>query len=377
MKIQRLLAIIKKEVLQIKRDRPSLAIAFALPLMMLLLFGYAVTTDVEHISLAVMDLDKTQESRGLVEIFRESGYFNTDFYVTGHAEMKRLIDGGEASAGLIIPRGYATSLSRGEEAQVQFFVDGSDPLVARTALNTAQILTQVQSMRLKTGAAAKAGLAGKIKVGVDFRPGVWYNPEMKSVKFNIPGLIGLIMQNITVMLTAFALVRERERGTMEQLIVTPVKPAELIVGKLVPYIIIALIDVTAVLLMGIFWFKVPVAGSVLLLMSISFLFLLGALGIGLLISTVAKTQLQAMQMTMGLILPSVLLSGFMFPRDAMPTVIQWLGYAFPITYFLEVLRGIMLKGVGMEYLWHQTLILAAFGVGILALASLRFKKRLD
>lgn len=377
MKIQRLLAIIKKEVLQIKRDRPSLAIAFALPLMMLLLFGYAVTTDVEHISLAVMDLDKTQESRGLVEIFRESGYFNTDFYVTGHAEMKRLINGGEASAGLIIPRGYATSLSRGEEAQVQFFVDGSDPLVARTALNTAQILTQVQSMRLKTGAAAKAGLAGKIKVGVDFRPGVWYNPEMKSVKFNIPGLIGLIMQNITVMLTAFALVRERERGTMEQLIVTPVKPAELIVGKLVPYIIIALIDVTAVLLMGIFWFKVPVAGSVLLLMFISFLFLLGALGIGLLISTVAKTQLQAMQMTMGLILPSVLLSGFMFPRDAMPTVIQWLGYAFPITYFLEVLRGIMLKGVGMEYLWHQTLILAAFGVGILALASLRFKKRLD
>lgn len=374
---QRLLAVIKKEILQIRRDRASLAIAFALPLMMLILFGYAVTTDVEHISLVVMDLDKTRESRSLADVFRESGYFNTDFYVTGYTEMKTLIDGGEASASLVIPRGYATSLSRGEEAQIQFFVDGSDPLVARTALNTAQILAQVQSMRLKNDAAAKAGLAGKIKVGVDFRPGVWYNPEMKSVKFNIPGLIGLIMQNITVMLTAFALVRERERGTLEQLIVTPVKPAELIVGKLVPYIMIALVDVTAVLLVGIFWFNVPVAGSIPLLMAISFLFLLGALGIGLFISTVAKTQLQAMQMTMALILPSVLLSGFMFPRDAMPMIIQWIGYAFPITYFLEILRGIILKGVDLEYLWRQTLILAIFGVGILALASLRFRKKLD
>jgi len=374
---KRLLAIIKKEILQIKRDRPSLAIAFALPLLMLILFGYAVTTDVEHISLVVMDQDQTGESRNLVDVFRESGYFNPDFYVNGYGGMESLIDGGKASAGLVIPRGYAKSLSRGEQAQVQFFVDGSDPLVARTALNTARILAQVQSVRFKNETALKAGLGGMIKVGVDFRPGVWYNPEMKSVKFNIPGLIGLIMQNITMMLTAFALVRERERGTMEQLIVTPVKPAEIIIGKLIPYIFIALFDVTVILLVGVFWFKVPVSGSVLLLMSISFLFLLGALGIGLLISTVARTQLQAMQVTMALILPSVLLSGFMFPRDAMPAVIQWIGYAFPITYFLEVLRGIMLKGIGMKYLWQQTLILTFFGVGILILAALRFKKKID
>lgn len=374
---KRLLAIIKKEVLQIKRDRPSLAIAFALPLLMLILFGYAVTTDVEHISLVVMDQDKTRESRNLVDVFRESGYFNPDFYVNGYGGMEGLIDGGKASAGLVIPRGYAETLSRGEQAQLQFFVDGSDPLVARTALNTARILAQVQSVRLKNETALKAGLGEMIEVGVDFRPGVWYNPEMKSVKFNIPGLIGLIMQNITMMLTAFALVRERERGTMEQLIVTPVKPAELIIGKLVPYIFIALFDVTVILLVGVFWFKVPVSGSVLLLMSISFLFLLGALGIGLFISTVAKTQLQAMQVTMALILPSVLLSGFMFPRDAMPVIIQWIGYVFPITYFLEVLRGIMLKGIGLEYLWQQTLILALFGIGILTLAALRFKKKID
>jgi ABC-2 type transport system permease protein len=373
----RLLAIIKKEVLQIKRDRPSLAIAFALPLLMLILFGYAVTTDVEHISLVVMDQDQTRESRNLVNAFRESGYFDPDFYVYCYRGMESLIDGGKASAGLVIPRGYAKSLSRGEQAQVQFFVDGSDPLVARTALNTAQILAQVQSVRLKNETALKTGLVGIIEAGIDFHPGVWYNPEMKSVKFNIPGLIGLIMQNITMMLTAFALVRERERGTMEQLIVTPVKPVELIIGKLIPYIFIALFDVTLILLFGVLWFKVPVSGSVLLLMAISFIFLLGALGIGLLISTLAKTQLQAMQVTMALILPSVLLSGFMFPRDAMPVVIQWIGYVFPITYFLEVLRGIMLKGVGLENLWQQTLILTFFGAGILTLAAMRFKKKLD
>lgn len=377
MRRQRLLAIIKKEILQIKRDRPSLAIAFALPLMMLILFGYAVTTDVEHISLAVMDLDKTRESRDLIDVFGNSGYFNTDFFVNGYEKIESLIDGGKASAGLVIPRGYAKALSRGEEAQVQLFVDGSDPLVAKTALNTAQILAQVQSVRLKNESAEKAGLPGIIRAGIDFRPRVWYNPEMKSVKFNIPGLIGLIMQNITIMLTAFALVRERERGTLEQLIVTPVKPAELIVGKLIPYIFIAFFDVTVVLLVGTFWFKVPVNGSVLLLMSISFFFLLSALGIGLLISTVAKTQLQAMQVTMALILPSVLLSGFMFPRNAMPVVIQWIGYVFPITYFLEVLRGIMLKGVGLEYLWRQAFILAFFGAGILVFAALRFKKKID
>lgn len=371
------MAIIKKEILQIKRDRPSLAIAFALPLMMLILFGYAVTTDVEHISLAVMDLDKTKESRDLIDAFGNSGYFNVDFYVNGYKKIESLIDGGKVSAGLVIPHGYAKALSRGEEAQVQLFVDGSDPLVAKTALNTAQILAQVQSVRLKNEAAGKAGLPGIIRAGIDFRPRVWYNPEMKSVKFNIPGLIGLIMQNITIMLTAFALVRERERGTLEQLIVTPVKPAELIVGKLIPYIFIAFFDVTAVLLVGTFWFKVPVNGSVLLLMSISFFFLLSALGIGLLISTVAKTQLQAMQVTMALILPSVLLSGFMFPRNAMPVVIQWIGYVFPITYFLEVLRGIMLKGVGLEYLWRQAFILAFFGAGILVFAALRFKKKID
>lgn len=200
---------------------------------------------------------------------------------------------------------------------------------------------------------------------------------MKSTNFFIPGLIGLIMQNITVMLTAFALVRERERGTLEQLIVTPVRPAELIIGKLIPYVAIALLDVTAVFLAAVFWFRVGVAGNLLLLSVLALFFLLGALGLGLLISTVARTQLQAMQVTMALILPSVLLSGFVFPREAMPLAVRWIGNFIPLTYFLEVLRGVILKGAGLDLLLGQAIFLAAFGCGTLALAALRFRKTLD
>jgi ABC-2 type transport system permease protein len=200
---------------------------------------------------------------------------------------------------------------------------------------------------------------------------------MDSVKFNVPGLIGLIMQNITMLLTAFALVRERERGTLEQLIITPVSSWELIVGKMVPYVVIAFMDVIIILLVGIYWFDVPVKGSIPLLLGLSFLFLLAALGFGMFISTVAKTQLQAMQMSFMIILPSVLLSGFMFPREAMPKFIQLIGYILPLTYFLKILRGIVLKGIGAAYMWSDILFLALFGVGILALAALRLKKRLD
>ncbi|MFA5881581.1 MAG: ABC transporter permease [Eubacteriales bacterium] len=377
MNMQRLLSIIKKEIIQIKRDPPSLIMAFVLPIIMLLIFGYAVTTDVEHIKTAVFDEDKSAESRGLVQMFKNTGYFDPDLNVSNFKEMTYLIDSGKARVGIIIPPDYSKKLRRNEPAQLQLLVDGSDPLVARTALSTAQVITQSKSFDLKIKTLQQTGLGISLKPAVDLRYRVWYNPNMESMKFNIPGLIGLIMQNITMLLTAFALVRERERGTLEQLIITPVKPIELIVGKLVPYIVIAFLDVLVILGFGIFWFNVPVNGSVVELLGLSFVFLMGALGLGMFVSTVAKTQLQAMQIGFMIILPSVLLSGFMFPRESMPKIIQTIGYFIPLTYFLRILRGIILKGVGIHYLWKDVLLLAVFGAVILTLSIIRMKKRLD
>ncbi|MFZ5640540.1 MAG: ABC transporter permease [Bacillota bacterium] len=374
---QRLKSIIFKEIIQIKRDPASLAIVFAMPVVMLLLFGYAVTTDVENISMAVFDQAKTRESRQMIASFENSGFFDAAQYVGNYRDIRRAIDAGTAKTGLIIPPDYSRNIHRNQPAQLQLIVDGSDPLVARTALNTAQVIAQNKAFELKIQTIRRAGAAVNLQPSLDLRARVWFNPNMESVKFNVPGLIGLIMQNITMLLTAFALVRERERGTLEQLIITPVRSGELIVGKMVPYVVIAFMDVIIILLVGIYWFDVPVKGSIPLLLGLSFLFLLAALGFGMFISTVAKTQLQAMQMSFLIILPSVLLSGFMFPREAMPKFIQLIGYLLPLTYFLKILRGIVLKGIGAAYMWNDILFLAVFGVGILALAALRLKKRLD
>lgn len=374
---QRLLSIVKKEIIQIRRDPPSLVMAFVLPIMMLLIFGYAVTTDVEHINTAVLDQSNSLESRQLVEVFRNTGYFDVGSYVDNFHDMTALIDSGKARVGLIIPPDYTRKLHRNEQAQLQLIVDGSDPLVARTALSTAQVVAQNEAFALKVKTLRESGIPVNLQPAIDLRFRVWYNPNMESMKFNIPGLIGLIMQNITMMLTAFALVRERERGTLEQLIITPVRPAELIVGKLIPYIFIAFIDVLIILGFGTFWFYVPVNGSVFLLLGLSFVFLMGALGLGMFVSTVAKTQLQAMQVSFMIILPSVLLSGFMFPRESMPKIIQIIGYVIPLTYFLRILRGIILKGVGLAYIWQDVLLLTGFGIAILTLSVIRMKKRLD
>lgn len=377
MNLQRLKAIIKKEFIQIRRDPPSLVMAFILPLLMLLIFGYAVTTDVDHIKTAVFDQSKSIESRLLVDVFRNTGYFDPEVYVNNSRDMTKLIDSGQARVGIIVPPDYARKMHRGEPTQIQLLVDGSDPLVARTALSTAQVIAQTKSFEIKAKTLSQTGLSANLQPAIDLRYRVWYNPNMESMKFNVPGLIGLIMQNITMMLTAFALVRERERGTLEQLIITPVKPAELIVGKLVPYILIAFIDVMIVLGFGMFWFDVPVKGSIPLLLGLAFVFLMGALGLGMFVSTVAKTQLQAMQVSFMIILPSVLLSGFMFPRESMPKIIQIIGYVMPLTYFLRILRGIILKGIGITYLWSDVLFLTLFGIGILTLSVVRMKKRLD
>lgn len=375
--LKRLKSVIKKEVIQIRRDRASMIISFVLPIMMLLVFGYAVNTNIEHIETVVWNQSPSLQSRELINSFGNSQIFDINYYADNYQELQKYIDSGKAGVAIVIPPNYTKELRMGRSTEVQVIIDGSDPLKARTALAGAQNIIQISGVKIKTISLNKTGMNPGNLLPIEAKTRVWFNPDMESIKFNIPGLIGIIMQNITIMLTAFSMVRERERGTLEQLIITPVRPIELIIGKLTPYIFIAFFDIIIALLIGTYWFNVDVKGSIILLLFEALIFLISALGLGMLISTVAKTQLQAMQMSFAVLLPSILLSGFMFPRESMPIILKSIGYIFPITYFLEILRGIILKGIGLNYLWQNTLILILFGIFILSLAALRFNKKLD
>jgi len=378
MNFQRFLAIIKKEFIQISRDKFSLRVPIIMPVMMLILFGYAVKSDVDNITLAVFDQNKSQESREYIDKFKVSSYFIPEYQVSSENELVELIESGKVKAGLLIPPDYTWQLKRNKTPQTQLIIDGADPTTARTAMNSGIIISQMYSLEQKQKYLSKRGLSGiQSSPGINLTTKVWYNPNMESAKFNVPGLIGLILQNITVMLTAFALVREKERGTIEQLIVTPIKSSELILGKMIPYIFIGYTGFLFTFVLGSVIFNVPVAGSIPLLLILGLLFVIVALAMGMLISTVAKNQLQAMQITIIIILPSVLLSGFMFPRAAMPWIINAIGYLLPLTYFLDIARGIILKGIGLNYLWPNVLALFIFMIGLLAIATLRFRKTLD
>jgi len=369
-------AIVRKEIIQIRRDPPSLAIGLLMPIFLTLLFGYAVNTDVDHLPMGVWDQDRSAHSRQLIRQFVVTEYYDHVYQAGSLDELQDMMDRGEIKVALVIPPDYSDHLDTGRTAHVQLIIDGTDPNTARTSLANAQLIIQHKSADIQAAEMEKTGI-GPLEHPVVLEPRVLYNPEMKSLVFNIPALIGLIMQNVTAILTAFALVREKERGTMEQLIVTPVRPVELILGKLVPYVGIGILSLGLVMLTGIVWFGVAVKGSVFLLLALSLLFLVTTLSLGMLISSVAKTQLQAMQMAFAFILPSVLLSGFIFPRETMPLPIRWLSGAIPLTYFLEILRGIFLKGVGINHLWDDTLMLALITLLLCVLSVLKFKKRLD
>lgn len=369
-------SIVKKEAIQIRRDRASLGIALVMPIMLLFLFGYAVNTDVEHIATGVWDQSHSADSRELAQNLANTNIFAIETYVQSDDELEQLIDQGKIEVGLVVPADFATKRDRNEPVAVQLLVNGSDPNIARTAVSNAQLIVQNKAISIQEANMQKQGM-GKLELPLSLESRVLFNPNMESIVFNIPGLIGLIMQNVTMILTAFSLVREKERGTMEQLIVTPIRPLELLLGKITPYVGIGLFSFCIVLFLGTYWFGVPVKGSILLLVLLSLLFLITTLVLGIFISTIAKTQLQAMQVAFAFILPSVLLSGFMFPRDTMPLVIQWLGGLVPLTYFLEILRGIFLKGVDLSALWLDTLGMTVFCVVIIVIAMLRFRKQID
>ncbi|KUO71924.1 MAG: transporter [Desulfosporosinus sp. BRH_c37] len=373
----RFVAVLKKEFLHILRDRASLVMAVAMPIGMLLLFGYAVNTDVEHLSTVVWDQSQTADSREFITSVRNTQYLNPDNFVQGYKQIADYLDSGKARVAVIIPPNYGKNLQGNVQANVQVLVDGSDPTVARAAMSAVQMLGLNKSLQLQSERLVAMGTAGSMGTPLNIETRVWYNPDMKSLVFNIPALIGLILQNVIAMLTSFSIVREKERGTMEQLVVTPIRSLELLLGKLLPFVFIGFVSLSLILATGIFWFGVVPIGSLPLLILLSTIFLFTILAIGLLISSVAKTQLQAMQMTFILILPSILLSGFIFPRETMPKLLQLLGGLLPLTYFLDIVRGIFLKGAGIQYLWQDTLTLCAFAIILLAIAAKKFKKNLD
>ena len=372
----RLLSIIRKEFIQIIRDPRTMTLILVMPILQLFLLGYAATTDVKNIPLAVWDQNRTPQSRALLDAFRGADYFNISYMVGSEDEYRILIENGQARAVLIIPPDYDRDLLEGH-AQVSMVLDGSDATVGSTALSAVHLIVQSYATKVMINQAALSGRAASITPPVDVSTQVWYNPDLISAYFMIPGVVGMILSMITAMLTATAVVRERERGTIEQLIVTPIRPWELIVGKLLPYVALAFVDVFEILIIGHFWFQVPIRGDLSLIFILSGLFIISSLGIGLFASTIANTQQEAMITVLVTMLPSIFLSGFFFPIDAMPKFLQVVSYIIPLRFYLVIIRALLLKGVGAAALQNDIIALIVFAVVIMAAASARFRKRLD
>jgi ABC-2 type transport system permease protein len=374
----RLKQMLIKEFIQVFRDKRTRFLLFGPPIVQMLIFGYAATYDIHHIATVVLDLDHSQESRDLVSRFTSSPYFDVERQLTDSHQIRNLIDQGQATVGLEIDAGFAQKLRTGQTAPLQVIVDATN---SNTALIASGYISQIA-----LGFAQDNGrdhinriapqLAEAIpSVQLEQRP--WYNPELSSRWFFIPGIVGSLTLVLVITLTAFAVVREREIGTLEQIMVTPIRPAEFILGKTLPFFLIGLFDVSLIAVVGTFWFQVPFRGHILVLLLGSVLFLLCMLGTGLLISTVSSTQQQAMVTSFFFIMPAVSFSGFGFPISTMPQWMQYLSYLIPLRYFLIVLRGTYLKGVGMEILWPQMAAMAGLGFSLLTIAILRFHKALD
>ncbi len=375
--MKRMWTIARKEFIHIIRDPRTLALAIFMPVMLLLLLGYAVATDIEDLPLAVADQSKTDISREFVDKYEVSGYFLATHYVDSEKDILELMDRGKVKAGILIPEDFGRKLATGETSPVQFYIDGSDPSVAQAAQLAAETVGQANSQKILIERLSKSGLPIGITLPISTHLRFLYNPNMRQMVFMIPGLVAVILQIQTLLLTAFAIVREREQGTMEQLVVTPIKSWELMLGKILPFVAISLINVAMTVGTGVVIFGVPVVGSVGLLFGLSLIFLMGSLGLGVLISNISQTQMQAMYISSFIMMPAFILSGFMVPRDSMPTVAYYAGYLMPVTYFLEISRGIITKGVGLAYLWEWAVPMAAFSLIVFFLSVVLFKKRID
>ncbi|MCD6426294.1 MAG: ABC transporter permease [Anaerolineales bacterium] len=375
--MKRMLTIMRKELIHIVRDPKTLMLVIVMPVMMLALLGYAVTADIENIPLAVVDLSKSEASQGFIDRYWISGFFEITAYAESEKEILELIDSGIVKTGVLIPEGFGREIDTGGSSPVQFYIDGSNPTVAQAAQLAAETIGQVASQEIFVENLSKQMGGVDFKLPIDARIRFLYNPNMKRMDFWIPGLVAIILQIQSLLLTAFAIVREREQGTLEQLIVTPIKSWELMLGKILPFTAVALVNVALTVGVGMFWFGVPVAGSIPLLFGLSLIFLLGSLGLGVLISNISTNQMQAMYIASFIMIPAFILSGLMVPRDNMPWLAYYSGYLLPVTYFLEIVRGIITKGVGLTYLWPWVWPMAVFSIAVFFLSVILFRKRVD
>jgi ABC-2 type transport system permease protein len=371
----RALVIAWKELLQLRRDRMTLAMMAMLPLVQLMLFGYAINTDVRHIPTVVYDSDQSGASRDLVRSLEATRFYDIVGHVKSFAEIEAAMRANRARVALVIPPHYSSYLARGQRAALELVVDGSDPQTVASATNTASSLVLARSSELLLSRLRRLG-GGAVSEAISVEPNTLYNPDLRTAVYVVPGLVGVILTMTMVMLTAMAIARERERGTLEQLIVSPVRRVELVVGKILPYVGIGYVQMALILLLGRVVFDVPLVGSLSLLFTLAFVFIASNLALGLFFSTLAKTQQQAMQMSFFFLLPNILLSGFMFPFEAMPRPAQMLAEILPLTHFLRIVRGITLKGshfadVQLELYWLCALLSV-----LVLMASLRFTKKL-
>ena len=359
-----------KEFVQMRRDRFTLGMLVGIPAIQLVMFGYAIQTEVRHLPTVVLDESRSAQSRALVAVMHNTGNFDVTGYVGSRTELQRRIESGQARAAVVIPPGYATDLKRGRGATAQVIVDAADPMASAAAISGASLAAAATAADL----ARSAGIRGP---PLDLRVRPWYNPTLRSAAYIVPGIIGVLLSITLMLITSMAIVRERERGTLEQLIVTPIDKGSMMIGKITPFVVVGYVQMTVVILLGKLLFDIPIRGSLPLLYGITLAFIVANLAVGLFISTLVKTQMQAMQLGYFFLLPNILLSGFMFPREAMPAAAQWVGLVLPLTYYLRVLRGVLLKGVGMEHLWRDTGILVLFAAALITFSVRKFSKTID
>jgi ABC-2 type transport system permease protein len=376
--LRRIWAVLQKEFIQTLRDRRTLLIQLAMPMIQLFLYGYAINMNVDHVPTVVADQSLDSASRAYVDAMATSGYFDLAGYVPSQAEVIRAIDEGIAQAGIVIPPDFGPRVERGE-AQALLLVDGSDLFTSQSAYNAATSIAQAHATEVLMAKVSRSGRTGGSQdlLPLDARVRILYNPNLSDLWFLIPGLLSMLLQVQSIALTAAAMVREREVGTIEQILVTPIRPAELMLGKVAPNILIALINLLTILGLGVFWFSVPFQGNFWLFLWLAFMYVFSGLGLGILLSTVSQSQKQAQQLVGMLAILGTVLGGFIFPRYAMPLLPRMAGNLFPLTYFIPIARGIITKGVGIEFLWEQVAAMLIYIVLMMGLAARAFKQGLD
>ncbi len=371
---ERMHALIVKEFIQLMRDRITLAIVVFMPLAQLLIFGFAINTDIKHLPTVIFDQSRTQESRAMVNSLTSSNYFDVVRYAGSVKEVDETVESGRAKVGIVFPPDYASRIKGGRQTSVQVIIDATDNLSASSALAAAQTVGMLKSQEILAEKFSRLGV--KIpQQAVDMRIRLWYNPDFITSWYIVPGIMGMLLTITLISMMSMAIVRESEQGTLEQLLVTPMKIWELLFSKIIPYIVVGYVQVFISIVVGIFVFNMPFLGSITLFYFLTFFYVAASLSLGIMISCFAQNQTQALQMSVFIILPSVLLSGFVFPLESMPLGFRYLGECLPITYYISLSRQIILKGGGLEYVWQDTLALIAYIAVMFTASILMFKKR--